>query len=128
MFHPKHRETDDRDEESPCEGGIREDRSSGSEEDEIPPVQHQAQTDSGEQQELCGKGRGVAGFGVEETDMDTVSQGESGTPEDIRQSGDKEDRKGNRHRGVVRGGEGEQEDRRQEYPLRDDTAQDIHIT
>ena len=53
---------------------------------------------------------GVAGFGVEETDMDTVSQGKGGTPEDIRQPRNQEDRKGNRHRRMVRGEEGEQED------------------
>ena len=45
---------------------------------------------------------------TEEADMDSVSQSEIGTPEDIRQSRNQEDCKGNRHRRMVRGGEGKQ--------------------
>ena len=101
-------ESSDRDEESTCQGSIREDRSNGSEKDVIPPVEHKAQADSGEPEELCRKGCGNAGFGTEEADMDSVSESERETPEDIRQSRNQENRKGNRHRRMVRGAEGKQ--------------------
>ena len=47
------------------------------------------------QKNFCGQGGGDARHCTEEADMDSVSQSEIGTPEDIRQSRNQEDGKGN---------------------------------